>query len=86
MLPGGLEDLSPGPYLSAIVASVDRTRLNGHDAVRLMQAKARLSSHHDAGKLATMADVAYSPAGDRDAPVERNVEEVKYAALEIGSA
>ncbi len=86
VLPDGLEDLPPGPYLSAIAASVDRTRLNGHDAVRLMKVEARLSSHHDAGKLATMVEVAYSPPGDRDAPVERNVEEVEYAAFEIGSA
>lgn len=51
-----------------------------------MKAEARLSSHHDAGKLATMVEVAYSPAGDRGAPVEQNVEEVEYAAFEIGSA
>jgi hypothetical protein len=86
VLPGGLEDLAPGPYLSAIAASVDRTKLNGHDAVRLMKAEARLSSHHDAGKLATMVEVAYSSAGDRDGPVERDVEKVEYAAFEIGSA
>ena len=86
LLPGGLEDLAPGPYLSAIAASVDRTKLNGHDAVRLMKAEARLCSHHDAGKLATMVEVAYSPAGNCDGPVERNVEEVEYAAFEIGSA
>ena len=86
VLPDGLEDLSPGPYLSAITASVNRTKLNGHDAVRLMKVEARLSSHHDAGKLATMVEVAYSPAGDSGAPVERNVEEVEFAAFEIGSA
>ncbi len=86
VLPDGLEDLAPGPYLSAIVASLDRTRLNGHDAVRLMKVEARLCSHHDAGKLATMVEVAHSPPGDRDAPVERSVEELEYAAFEIGSA
>ncbi|MEE8376535.1 MAG: hypothetical protein V3S26_09470, partial [Acidimicrobiia bacterium] len=83
-LPGDLESIPPGLLLSAIAASVDWTRLNGHDAVRLMKAEVRLSSHHDAGKLATMVEVAYSPAGDGDAPVERNVEEVEYAAFEIG--
>ena len=86
VLPDGLESIPPGPYLSAIAASVDRTKLNGHDAVRLMKAEARLSSHHDAGKLATMVEVAYSPAGDSDAPVERSADEVEYAAFEIGSA
>ncbi|MFV1960329.1 MAG: DUF222 domain-containing protein [Acidimicrobiia bacterium] len=86
VLPAVLEDLPPGPYLSAITASVDRTKLNGYDAVRLMRVEARLSSHHDAGKLATMVEVAHSPAGDRDAPVVRDVEELEYAAFEIGSA
>lgn len=54
-LPNDLEVIPPGPHLAAVVSSVDRTRLNGHDAVRLMQAEARLSSHHEAGKLAAMA-------------------------------
>ncbi len=37
------------------------TRLNAHDAVRLMKVEARLSCYHDAGKLATMVEVAYEP-------------------------
>jgi len=43
--PMNLEVIPPGPYLAAVVSSADRTRLNGHDAVRLVQAEARLSSH-----------------------------------------
>jgi hypothetical protein len=86
VLPDDLESIRNGIYLAAIVTSVDRSKLNGHDAVRLMQAEARLSSHHEAGKLASMAEVAFSPAGDPDSPVERSYEEVEYVAAEIGAA
>jgi len=58
VLPHDLETIPPGPFLSVVVSSVDRTRLNGHDAVRLMQAEARLAASHEAGKLATMVEVA----------------------------
>lgn len=85
-LPNDLEVNPPGPYLAAVVSSVDRTRLNGHDAVRLMQAEARLSSHHEAGKLAAMSEVAFSPPGDPDSPVERGFQEMEYAAVEVAAA
>jgi hypothetical protein len=49
-LPDGLEEIAPGPFLAAVVSSVDPSKLNGHDAVRLMQAQARLVSHGEAGK------------------------------------
>ncbi|MFP4553062.1 MAG: DUF222 domain-containing protein, partial [Actinomycetota bacterium] len=86
VLPDGLEEIEPGPFLAAIVSSLDPSRLNGHDAVRLMQARARLSSHHDAGKYQAMAEVAFSPPGDVDSPVSRSSEEIEYAAAEIAAA
>ena len=48
-LPDGFESIPVGPYLAAVVSSVDRTRLNGHDSVRLMQAEVRLSAAYEAG-------------------------------------
>ncbi|MFP3882224.1 MAG: DUF222 domain-containing protein [Actinomycetota bacterium] len=86
VLPDGLEEIEPGPFLAAIVSSLDPSRLNGHDAVRLTQARARLSSHHDAGKYQAMAEVAFSPPGDVDSPVSRSSEEIEYAAAEIAAA
>jgi hypothetical protein len=62
-----------GVLQAAVADSVDRTRLNGHDAVRLMQAEARLASHFEAGKLATMSEVAHSPGGSPGSPVERDI-------------
>lgn len=81
-----LESIPVGPYLAAVVSSVDRARLNGYDAVRLMQAEARLASSYDAHKMATMVEVAFSPPGDPDSPVERSPSEIEYADCEIAPA
>jgi hypothetical protein len=85
-LPAGLEEIPVGPFLATVVSVLDPGRLNGHDAVRLMQARARLGSHHDAGKLEAMAEVAFAPPGDAASPVERCFEAVEYAAVEIAAA
>ncbi len=86
VLPDDLEKIPPGLYLSAILSSVDASRLNGHDAVRFMKAHSRLASHHEAGKLEAMAEVAYSPPGDADSPVERDAIEIDYVGAEIAAA
>jgi len=65
-LPSGLENDEPSLFTAVVVSAVDRSQLNGHDAVRLMQTEARLSSHCEASKLATMVEVAKSPACEVD--------------------
>jgi hypothetical protein len=86
VLPDDLESILPGPYLAAIVASVDRARLNGHDAVRLMQAEARLESSCAARKMASISEVAHCPPGRADSPVERDKGEIEYSAVEVAAA
>ena len=86
LLPPDLEMIPPGPALVAWLSAVDRKKLNGHDAVRLMEAEQRLASHHEAGKLATMYEVAHAPPGGESAPVERTVEQLEYADAEIAAA
>jgi len=86
ILPPGLEDAEPSLFTAMVASAVDRTMLNGHDAVRLMQTEARLSSHYEAAKLATMVEVACSPTGDVDSGVKRDVEVIEYAADEIAAA
>jgi hypothetical protein len=81
-----LEQIPPGPYLAVVLSAVDVDRLNGHDAVRLMQAEARLASHHEAGKFRAMAGVAFSPPSDPDSGVLRSSEEVEYAEVEVAAA
>ncbi len=58
LLPDGLEGMTPGLFLAAILGSVDRSRLSGHDLVRYLQAQQRLSSHVDAGLYAAVGEVA----------------------------
>lgn len=86
LLPEDVEDLEPGLFLAAIAASVDRSKLNGHDAVRLMQAEERLAAHYEASKLASMAEVAHSPGGGPRSPVERGTDAIEYASDEIAAA
>ena len=85
LLPDDLEDLMPGPYMAAILHALDPGRLNGYDAVRVMQARSRLTSHNEAGKIRAMAEVAFSPAGSADSPVERDSIEIEYVAAEIAA-
>lgn len=85
LLPDGFEDL-PLAYLGVLVSSLDPTRLNGYDLVRLMKARARLAAHHDAGKYEAMAEVAYACPSDPESEVLRSVEEVEYAAVEVAAA
>ncbi len=82
-LPGNLEEIPPGPYLAAILSGVDRSKLSGHDAVRLLQADARLVAHFQAGYYADMAEVAHAYDPDTTA---RSSYPVEFAAEEIQSA
>lgn len=81
-----LDQIPVGPFLAAVVSTVDVTRMSGHDLVRLMKARARLASHEEAGKLAAMAEIAFCPPADPADGVIRVSEELEYAALEIAAA
>lgn len=85
-LPDDLEQIQAGPYLAAVVGSVDRTMLNGYDAVRLMKAEARLAASFEAGELATMVEVALSPPCNPESAVERSPDATEFAAVEIATA
>ncbi len=85
VVPDDLESMTPGPFLAAVLASIDRARLNGHDAVRVLEADARMESYFAALKYESMAEVAFSPASGRQAEVVRSPEELEFASEEIGS-
>lgn len=40
-----LESFAPGPFLAVLLEWVDRSKLNGFDLVRVLQARERLVSH-----------------------------------------
>ena len=61
-----LDELTPGPFLAAILSSVDPARLTGADAVTVMRAFHRMGSYCQAGVYETMFEVAH--AADPDTP------------------
>lgn len=78
--------MAPGPELAAVLAAVDRSRVNGHDLVTVVEARARLVAHLQAELLADVAQVAHCPPGGPDAPVSRTPGVQEYAADEVGFA
>jgi len=63
--------MDPGPVLSAFLAPVDRSRMNGYDLVNLMRAQARLVSYAQAELAATIREIAHcSPRDAGVAPCE----------------
>ncbi len=50
-LPPGFDEMGPGLFLSIMLESVDPTRLNGHDAVRVLEAEARQVAYYEARRL-----------------------------------
>jgi hypothetical protein len=86
MLPEDLGEMSPGPELAALLASIDRSRLNGFDLVTVLQAQARQVAHEQARLLADLVAVAHCPPGGPDAPVARSPQVGEFAADEIRAA
>ena len=82
-LPDGLEEMPPGPELGVLLASVDRTRLTGHDLVVLLAARARQVSFDQAELYADIAEVAHATEPDT---VDRSEVVVEYSSDEIRAA
>ena len=86
LIPDDLESIPPGLILAAYLFRIDRSRLNGHDLVRVMKTDARLATHFQARMFEGMAELAYCPPGDPQAEVVRDSVEVEFASTEIGAA
>lgn len=84
-LPEQIADMPPGPELGNLLATVDRSKLNGYDVVVLMQARARQLAHYQAELYADMAEVAHCPWGNADSP-QRQESPEEHADDEIGAA
>jgi len=81
-----LESMVPGVFLAVVLEHVDRRRLNGHDVVRLLQARERQLAHLQAGSMADTVETAYSAPGEGDSKIERLGEQFEYASDEIRAA
>lgn len=82
VLPRNLDSIPPGPYLAALLSSVDRTRLSGFELVGLMKARARMRAHYDADVYVDMTEIARSVGPGW----ERSSDFVDYATDEIATA
>lgn len=81
-IPAGLDQLPPGPYIAAILSSMDPARLSGHDTVTVLKALSKLVSHFQAGLYQTIEEV-----GHRRGPgMEKVSETVDHAAAEVAAA
>jgi uncharacterized protein DUF222 len=84
-LSDALTDTRPGPELAAALAQVDPACLNGHDLVRLASVYATMVAHYQAGLAGVLDQVAHSPAGDADSPVERMEQPSRWASIEVAA-
>lgn len=85
MLPD-VEAMPPDVFLLAVLSSVDRSKLNGFDLVRMLQARERLVSHCQAEGMADTVEMSYSAAGGADAPPDRMLEAFQHASDELRAA
>lgn len=82
-IPANLDEIGPGPFLGAILASTDVARLKGKDVVTVLRAQHRQESHHRGCGYEAMAEVAHCMSGDS---TDRSVTIDEYAIEEIGAA
>lgn len=86
LIPDGLEEWAPGPFLGVVLSSIDCSKLSGHDAVTVMKAFARQVSHDQAGYYRTVGEVAMAVPTGEYGSVERSEEWFEYANLELRAA
>jgi hypothetical protein len=81
-----LELMSPGPFLMAVLFSVDRSRLNGFDLVRVLRARERLVAHCQAGSARDVFELAHAVPGSADSVPDRLDVPSEFAADELRPA
>jgi hypothetical protein len=81
-----LDSLPPGPFLLAILESVDPSRLNGFDLVRMIQATERLVSHVQASSMSSVYELAHAAPGDAESEPDRLADPDPFAADELRPA
>jgi Domain of unknown function (DUF222) len=57
-IPAGLAEMAPGPFLAAILSTIDVTTLSGYDRVVVLQARQRMASHSEAATYEATSAIA----------------------------
>ncbi len=86
LIPTDLDEWIPGPHLSAVLSSIDSSRLNGHGAVIVMRAWAHQVSHDQAGYYRSIREVATAVPTDENGPPLRSEQWFEYTNLELRAA
>ena len=86
MIPAGLDEWSPGPFLAAVLSAVDHSKLNGFDLVVVMRAHARQIAPEQANYYASIGEGARCEPTGVDGLPERSDEWFEFAALEVRAA
>ncbi len=81
-----LDSIPPGPFLSVLLESVDRSRLNGFDLVSLLQARERMVNHTQAESMGDAVEISYAAPGDADSDPARLGQAFEFASDEIRAA
>ena len=81
-----LESMPPGPFLAIVLESIDRSRLNGYDLVRLLRARERQLAHCQADGMSDMVEISYAAPGDSESNPDRLAEAFEFASDEIRAA
>ena len=82
-IPSGLDELESGPFLAAVLSSVNPNALSGHDRVLVLGALRRLVSHFEGKFYETVASVAEASAEPFDDDLAAGFE---AAEGEVGAA
>ena len=66
VIPEGLDRIEPGPFLAAILSTIDPTRVSAYDRIVVLRAQKRMAAHYEAGSYQTIAAIADpdDPTGD----------------------
>lgn len=82
VIPPDLDSIPPGPFLSALLSSIDGTKLSGYDLVVVMRARSRQIAHEQARLYADMAQITHCEGPG----YERSPEALEFASDEIRAA
>lgn len=78
-IPRGLENVSPGPRLAALLSTIQVETLSGRDAVRFAKAQHRQISHDQARQYRALSRIG-------DLYAETGPEGQEFASVEVGAA
>ena len=85
-IPEGLAEMTPGPKLSAVLASLDPTRLHAVELIEVLSARNRQISYEQAQLLHEVRELAYSSRAVYEGEPVRDLRKNPYTDTEIAFA